>query len=128
MRDKSRKPVLRGKIYCAPFCGAKCTKAAFDKATKEAKALAKQLGKGWKPCVWENMGWHWAVVNESKSMKLYKDLDYVGYSAWLEPEKHLGIGFQWIRNGKTPEQAVLNVITEFRNFTKRVNKTLSILE
>jgi hypothetical protein len=31
-------------------------------AEKEATALAKVLGQGWKPKVWQNSGWHCCVV------------------------------------------------------------------
>lgn len=27
-------------------------------AVRDAATLCKRLGPGWKPCVWENMGWH----------------------------------------------------------------------
>ena len=54
-------PVLRGNIYCSPGCGFNCTKAAFDRATAEAQALADTMGPGWGPCVWENCGWCYDV-------------------------------------------------------------------
>lgn len=55
-------PRLRGEIYCAPACGCGCTKAAFDKATADAAALAARMGDGWVPRVWENLGWHYEVI------------------------------------------------------------------
>ena len=54
-------PVRDGDIYCSPACGGKCTKKKFDIATREAQRLAAQLGKGWEPHVWENLGWHYEV-------------------------------------------------------------------
>lgn len=54
-------PMLRGGIYCSPWCGGECTKVAFDLATEQAAALAERMGDGWKPRVWENLGWHWQV-------------------------------------------------------------------
>lgn len=51
-----------GGIYCARWCGCGCTKAAFDQATSEAAALAKDLGQGWLPHVFENIGWHYKAT------------------------------------------------------------------
>lgn len=54
-------PVWNGPIFCAPLCGGKCTRAAYDLATRRANALANRLGKGWRPCVYENLGWHYSA-------------------------------------------------------------------
>ncbi len=60
----SKGPVLKGAIYCSPWCGFKCTKAAYDDAKRSAGELRDYLGsKRWKPRVWENMGWHYEVTN-----------------------------------------------------------------
>lgn len=53
---------LPGGVYCSPRCGCRCTKAAFDLATKQSNDLCAQLGEGWKPRVLENGGWHWEVA------------------------------------------------------------------
>lgn len=53
------KPVLKPDgTYCSPGCGLGCTKAGHDNAVEAAQALAAQLGEGWEPHVWENLGWH----------------------------------------------------------------------
>jgi hypothetical protein len=54
--------VRNGATYCAPACGGGCTWSAFMKASHAARKLAKRLGRGWKPRVWENLGWHFEVV------------------------------------------------------------------
>lgn len=51
-------PVLKGNVYCSPRCGGRCKHSDFLKVTEMAKALALELGSGWKPRVWENLGWH----------------------------------------------------------------------
>lgn len=51
----------RGGIYCSPACGRGCTRAEFDRATRAADALARKLGGGFRPRVWENLGWHYAA-------------------------------------------------------------------
>lgn len=60
--DSGWSPVLRGRFYCSPRCGCKCTKAAHDTAVKQSQELADKLGDGWTPRVWENGGWHWEVA------------------------------------------------------------------
>jgi len=50
-------------IYCSPLCGGDCKRADYDKAVRESAKLAKRLGPGWKPNVWENLGWFWQVEN-----------------------------------------------------------------
>lgn len=54
-------PRHRGLIYCSPRCGGNCTRAAWNAAKANAARLAKDLGPGWKPWVWENLGWHYAA-------------------------------------------------------------------
>lgn len=66
-----REPVRRGPVYCAPWCGGGCTHVAFVSVTKAAAALAKRMGKGWKPRVWENLGWHYSVISPCGRWKLH---------------------------------------------------------
>ena len=101
-------PVAHGKVYCAPACGAGCTKAAFNAATRAGKALAKRLGKGWKATVWENMGWHYAAISECGRWKVHPSLHrgkVVGYMAFLGSPGH---GGRWVEHGKTPQSAIKN--------------------
>lgn len=79
-----RPAVRSGPIYCAPWCGARCTWAAFQEATRRAKALAESLGDGWTPRVWENMGWHYEVVNGIIEVKTSKHRGKTEYSAWCQ--------------------------------------------
>ena len=43
--------------------GGKKAQAELD-AYHKAHAVARYMGKGWKPVVWQNSGWHWQVVKE----------------------------------------------------------------
>lgn len=52
-------PVRDGGIYCSPRCGGKCKWSAYVEAHRAASALCEELGPGWEPRVWENLGWHW---------------------------------------------------------------------
>jgi hypothetical protein len=51
-------PRRDGAIYCSPACGGRCRWADFEAANARAGTLARQLGHGWQPRVWENLGWH----------------------------------------------------------------------
>jgi len=51
-----------GGVYCSPRCGGGCKRSAFERATAEANALAARMGDGWRPDVWENLGWHYVVT------------------------------------------------------------------
>ncbi len=91
----SWKPVRHGDTYCSPACGGGCTYAEFEKATKKAAALAKRLGPNWKPKVWENLGWHYSIVDKENSIEvcpstkdnLYFCLPNPSYTFWCD-EKH----------------------------------------
>lgn len=60
----SWKPRRRGAIYCAPACGRGCTHNEYLAAVRDAKALAKELGEGWKVRVTENLGWHFSAYRD----------------------------------------------------------------
>lgn len=61
-------PILDGDVYCSPACGGGCKKADFDQATESANALVAQLGIGWQPRVWENLGWHYEATKRSATV------------------------------------------------------------
>jgi hypothetical protein len=97
--DYSQGPERKGKLYCSPWCGMGCTFAAFEKATDAADALAKQLGEGWEPHVWENMGWHYrADRGEMLSLYTHGPTDFTCYFNTRNT--------QFIGGGITPELAV----------------------
>jgi hypothetical protein len=61
-------PRLIGDTYCSPACGMGCKKSAYDEAQRKALDLHnKMTGKAWSIRVWENLGWHYELVRESKS-------------------------------------------------------------
>lgn len=69
-------PVLKGKTFCSPACGCKCSKAAFDAATDGARTLVNQLGSGWEPRVWENGGWHFEAAKRGATVSVDDDGQY----------------------------------------------------
>lgn len=65
-------PVRQGDRYCSPSCGGGCTWKEYQQAVRDADQLVKQLrGEGWKPVVWENLGWHFQAV--SGPVQVYGD-------------------------------------------------------
>ena len=66
----SWEPVRHGDRYCAPACGGGCTFAAYQRAHKDAKKLARRLGTGWTTDVWENLDWHWRVRSACQRITL----------------------------------------------------------
>lgn len=72
----SWKPVRRGRIYCAPACGGRCTHADCLAAHREAKALvARMKSRGWKIRVWENIGWHWCIYHGEGHLSISPSYD-----------------------------------------------------
>ena len=102
MRD-TWKPIRCGVIYCSSECGANCTFADYQSAHRNARKLCKKLGKGWKPVVHENLGWHYRAMRGS--VAVYSS--YLGgYSAC--------IGDNWWARGDTPREAVARSVAEAR--------------
>jgi hypothetical protein len=118
-------PVLRGGVYCSPRCGGKCTKKAFDRATKEADKLCKTLGPGWKPRVWENLGWHYEAAKGPFKVHVYECRGDVSYWAEVmvmdrqfltdqfhDPNEALGILKQGVRTFASKINEVCKAVLE----------------
>jgi hypothetical protein len=97
--------VERGDVYCSPACGAKCTKAAYDKAMKAAGELVKRLGEEWTSRVWENMGWYYSAISGDGHTKVHANhyMGAVSYTAFIGS---VGSGGRWAESGETPEEAI----------------------
>lgn len=66
-------PRLNGEVFCSPACGGKCKRADFELATERANTLANQLGSGWEPHVWENLGWHFNATRRGATVSIDRD-------------------------------------------------------
>jgi hypothetical protein len=101
---------------CADWCGRGCTEEEYQKAWKDAVALARDLTVDvtmvWNPRVWENLGWWYSAVSTCGRLEVIPSKTDKGCHAYLRPAG--GGGGRWCRYGKTPEQAVKNVIAEAR--------------
>jgi len=115
-------PRRKGAVYCSPACGGGCTHAAHRAASRAAAALAARLGHGWKPRVWENLGWYYAA--EVPTPKGWAGFDgrlevhpvltgggkgkparFVRYDAYLG---------SYVGSGRAPEEAVLAAVHDAR--------------
>jgi hypothetical protein len=104
--ELSWEPVRRGEVYCSPACGCGCTWEAYQEILQKAENLAKRMGKGWTPRVWENMGWYGKVVSPDGFLKLHIRSAVVGrdsYTAFLGEDES---GGRWAESHTVPEQAV----------------------
>lgn len=54
-----------GDRYCSPRCGRGCTRAEYEHAVESAERMVAELGEGWEPDVWENLGWHWSASRDN---------------------------------------------------------------
>lgn len=109
----SWKPKLSGATFCAPACGRGCTKAEYDRAAMNARALAQRLGAGWSTRVWENLGWHYSVQSPCRRIRVHPNVYWKtgkpeSYCAFLGEKD--GSGGKWAEHGKTPETAIRNVV------------------
>lgn len=108
----SKRPVLRGGIYCSPWCGHNCTKATYDECVKESTALARRMGKGWKPYVWENLGWHYRVFKGGSIAHHTGILEITvragcDYTAWIQTTP------QFIVSSNDPKVALRKAVKLF---------------
>lgn len=119
---------LPGGIYCAPWCGCNCTRAEYDRAVKEAGALAAILGDGWEPRVWENIGWHYSankgVAQVSPNIKhtaIRHEWTVYGYTAFF------GGAHPIISSAETPKDALAIAIRDARGIEQRIATDLAAL-
>lgn len=111
VRALSWKPLRRGPIYCAPACGFRCTWAAHEAAKRRAQELSIRLGKGWRPHVWENMGWYYEAISPCGRLKVSPSVHrgrVLHYTAFLGPAS--SPGGRWAEHGGTAEEAIRNVV------------------
>lgn len=110
-------------IYCSPACGGRCTRVAYEEAVTEAAKLARHMGAGWSPEVWENSGWYF------KAHKGLADIHCNSYRS--EGVKSYTIFFntmpQVVKRGVTPEEALGLAIAEVRFIQNKLDVDLAAL-
>ena len=112
----------RGGIYCAPACGGGCTWKSYLEAKAKGEALAKKMGAGWTPHVWENSGWHYCV-KKAKVLKLH--CSYGCYSAYLGKTE---AGGRWGFSSKSAKKAVAGVLAKAQEEVNEISLLLRLVE
>lgn len=124
-QSKEWKPVLRGRRYCSPACGAGCTHNAFLRAKTKGNDLAAQLGKKWKVKVWENLGWHYCVAHRTLGITVYPQSDR---TFWATTPLGMNGGNQYTGQGPTPQHAMQSmlraIMEEFRRLQSLKNNLI----
>jgi hypothetical protein len=88
---------------CADWCGGGCTQEQYAQAVQAADKLVQQLGEGWRPEVYENLGWHFGAASPCDRVRVSvrKGDNYLALIG--EAGSHAG---QWAGVGDTAKAAV----------------------
>lgn len=118
---RERPVLLRSGIYCSPYCGMDCTKAAYDQASAEARALAARMGTGWIPMVWENVGWCYSVEKgvaeifpQRRGSAITGGWKVVGYAVYFRT------AVQIIAHAESPDDALGSALQNARTAQRRI--------
>lgn len=125
-----RTPIRRGKTYCSPRCGMGCTWEAFQEAGRKAEALvalcaAEGLGE-WRAEVWENLGWHYKVMDATGALKIHPRSGVEGYAAYAGAPG--SAGGRWTGVGATPRAALAAIVERLQKEVDSVQATRRALE
>jgi hypothetical protein len=86
----------------------------------------KSTIKEWRPHVWENLGWHHSAISGCGRISVHQHhygTEPATSTAFLgEPNSGTG---RWAEHGKTPEQAVKNVILVAKNSLAEIGAAIS---
>jgi hypothetical protein len=114
-----------GGIYCSPACGVRCTKSEHDEAHRLAAELCASLGDGWKPRVWENLGWHYSA--EKGKMKIHPPYGLAkGLKNGANYSLFFNVSRQIVLSGPSPYQLVLDALTAAREHVNETQKEIDL--
>jgi len=127
------KPVLRdGVTYCSPGCGRGCTWEEYQAALRGAEELAESLGNGWRPEVWENLGWFFKAESEDGTMSVHPPVHGgKSYTAFFERSKTPNIQMargNWHADGPTPQAAINAVLVIARDEIATIQHAMASFE
>ncbi len=116
---KPRKYTFEGvERYCAPACGAQCTRQRYDRADRLAIHMAVALGSGWRKRLTENLGWY-ASARHPSGVEVNASVSLIGvtYSAFYR---------NWHKTGsRTPRAALCALLRAVRRDVSRDMGTLA---
>jgi hypothetical protein len=69
-----------------------------------------ELGTGWQPNVWENLGWHCSVTSPCGRVTVH--IDREGFTAFLGPDSRSG--GKWAESADTAREAIEKVFQTAR--------------
>lgn len=117
MEDETERwtPERSGPFYCSAGCGYGCTWSDYVRVTAKAKRLAGLCGEGFKPEVWENLGWHFKAVNEARRVEVWRRSSC---------EFQAVIAKHWSAYGKTPQEAMEAAYVEIRAAIKDLQRLI----
>lgn len=119
-KERDWTPVSKpGGIYCSPACGCNCKRKDYDQAVRSSEVLANYLGKGWKPYVWENMGWHYNVSKGCVNVHASKDGSYTAYFNGLH---------QFIGHAKKANVAIDNAIKDAQSAILQISREIAVID
>lgn len=122
MASQGWTPVHNGIYFCSPACGGGkfCTKAQHAAALLLAKATAAELGEGWVPEVWENLGWHARAISPCGRWSVHPDPKGESVTAFLGPPGSLG--GRWAASGRTARAAMARVRQEAQSALRELRE------
>lgn len=117
----------------------------MDKQSVEraARELAEQMGPGWEPVVWENLGWHYTVKLRFGSPGRYAEIrerqngdGTRSYSAEIYPgavagatsrdRDHVRCALQFYGKGKTPTAALAEALAIMEEEATTLNRAFDL--
>ena len=123
-------PVRNGDVYCSPLCGGgprTCTIQNYERAVDLSNKVAADLGPGWTTRVHENLGWRCSVTSPCRRIRITVPTRTgdTGYTAFLGPidEHDMCVG-RWAENGRTPREAIENVLNAARHDLGLIAETI----
>lgn len=121
-RIRKLPPVLdeEAGTYCSPACGGGCTITAYEAAKKLANEMVVELGNGWVPNVFENLGWHGYAVNGSAQISKSRHTNK--YSCIING------GFAQSAEGSTPTEAFEKALKQCSDAHAAQNQVLRKLQ
>jgi len=105
------KPIRKGKIYCTPSCGMRCTYQQYKYSRDRAKKIKDILGKGWRIHVRHNHGWRASVLSKDGWWEIWRYGEgFIADISDIQKQRHT----RWSGGGRTPKSAMKKALSNAR--------------